>query len=196
MARALGEDLYEAEGRGPWQRRDGFLVPFLKIPTRSPTQINERRLALDDIPPASCCVRMPMPETKSSCGFDHRYAASWILSFDIVSPHKSLFRHENLPSWAVAPYAVVVRLFRYSDHAPPRPNIVFILMMMPGHGDFGLLRQQKIETPNIDSLSARGIRFTQMYTSAPLSSPARCGLFDGDQGPRRHPRQRRDGVAR
>ena len=70
-------------------------------------------------------------------------------------------------------------LFGCSDDAPPRPNIVFILMDDAGYGDFGCYGQQKIETPNIDSLSARGIRFTQMYTSAPLSSPARCGLLTG-----------------
>ena len=66
-----------------------------------------------------------------------------------------------------------------ADDAPPRPYIVFILMDDAGYGDFGCYGQQKIETPNIDSLSARGIRFTQMYTSAPLSSPARCGLLTG-----------------
>ena len=70
-------------------------------------------------------------------------------------------------------------LFGCSDDAPPRPNIVFILMDDAGYGDFGCYGQQKIETPNIDSLSAHGIRFTQMYTSAPLSSPARCGLLTG-----------------
>ena len=70
-------------------------------------------------------------------------------------------------------------LFGCSDDAPPRPNLVFILMDDAGYGDFGCYGQQKIETPNIDSLSARGIRFTQMYTSAPLSSPARCGLLTG-----------------
>ncbi|MCI7308560.1 MAG: sulfatase-like hydrolase/transferase, partial [Alistipes senegalensis] len=44
-------------------------------------------------------------------------------------------------------------LFGCSDDAPPRPNIVFILMDDAGYGDFGCYGQQKIETPNIDSLS-------------------------------------------
>lgn len=49
MARALGEDLYEAEGRAV-ERALRFLVPFLKDPDSFPyKQINERRLALDDI---------------------------------------------------------------------------------------------------------------------------------------------------
>ena len=65
-------------------------------------------------------------------------------------------------------------LYGCAHEAAPRPNIIFILMDDAGYGDFGCYGQQKIETPNIDSLCARGIRFTQMYTSAPLSSPARC----------------------
>lgn len=49
MARALGDDLYEAEGRAV-ERALRFLVPFLKDPDSFPyKQINERRLALDDI---------------------------------------------------------------------------------------------------------------------------------------------------
>lgn len=61
----------------------------------------------------------------------------------------------------------------------PRPNVIFILMDDAGYGDFGCYGQQKIETPNIDALGERGVRFTDMYSTAPLSSPARCGLLTG-----------------
>lgn len=64
-------------------------------------------------------------------------------------------------------------------NAQQRPNVIFILMDDAGYGDFGCYGQKKTETPNIDALANRGIRFTQMYTSAPLSSPARCGLLTG-----------------
>lgn len=47
------------------------------------------------------------------------------------------------------------------------------------YGDFGCYGQQKIETPNIDALSECGVRLTDMYSAAPLSSPARCGLLTG-----------------
>ena len=36
-----------------------------------------------------------------------------------------------------------------------------------------------VETPNIDRLAAEGIRFTQFYTSCPISSPSRTGLTTG-----------------
>lgn len=60
-----------------------------------------------------------------------------------------------------------------------KPNVIFILMDDAGYGDFGCYGQQKIETPNIDALSSQGIRFTDMYSAAPLSSPSRCALLTG-----------------
>lgn len=60
-----------------------------------------------------------------------------------------------------------------------RPNVIFILMDDAGYGDFGCYGQTKIETPNIDALAARGIRFTDMYAGAPVSAPSRCTLLTG-----------------
>lgn len=61
----------------------------------------------------------------------------------------------------------------------PRPNVIFILMDDAGHGDFGCYGQLKTETPNIDALAGRGIRFTDMYTACALSAPSRCALITG-----------------
>ena len=36
-----------------------------------------------------------------------------------------------------------------------------------------------IETPNLDQMAAEGMRFTQMYTAAPLCSPSRAALLTG-----------------
>lgn len=60
-----------------------------------------------------------------------------------------------------------------------RPNVIFILMDDAGYGDFGCYGQSKIETPNIDALANRGIRFTDMYAGAPVSAPSRCTLLTG-----------------
>lgn len=60
-----------------------------------------------------------------------------------------------------------------------KPNIVFILADDLGYGDLGCYGQEKIETPNIDQLAENGLRFTQFYAGAPLSSPSRCSLFTG-----------------
>ena len=59
------------------------------------------------------------------------------------------------------------------------PNVIFILLDDAGYGDFGCYGQSKIETPNIDALAERGIRFTDMYAGAPVSAPSRCTLLTG-----------------
>ena len=60
-----------------------------------------------------------------------------------------------------------------------RPNVIFILLDDAGYGDFGCYGQTKIETPHIDAIAARGVRFTDMYAGAPVSAPSRCTLMTG-----------------
>ncbi len=59
------------------------------------------------------------------------------------------------------------------------PNIIYILADDLGYGDLGCYGQQKIETPNIDALAKRGMRFTQHYSGAPVCAPSRCVLLTG-----------------
>ena len=47
---------------------------------------------------------------------------------------------------------------RKDDARPMRPNIVYVMM---------------------DDIAEAGIRFDQMYSPAPICSPARCGLLTG-----------------
>lgn len=60
-----------------------------------------------------------------------------------------------------------------------QPNIIYLMFDDLGYGDLGCYGQQMIETPNIDALANNGIRFTDMYTCAPLSSPSRCCIMTG-----------------
>ena len=59
------------------------------------------------------------------------------------------------------------------------PNIVFILADDLGYGDVGCLGQEKIPTPNIDRLAARGKIFTQHYAGSSVSAPSRSCLVTG-----------------
>lgn len=59
------------------------------------------------------------------------------------------------------------------------PNIIYIYADDLGYGDIGCYGQKYIKTPNIDRLAKEGIRFTQVYTGAPVSAPARCCLMTG-----------------
>lgn len=60
-----------------------------------------------------------------------------------------------------------------------KPNIVFILADDLGYGDLGCYGQPYINTPNIDSLASKGIRFTQAYSGSPVSAPSRASLMTG-----------------
>lgn len=61
----------------------------------------------------------------------------------------------------------------------PAPNIVFILADDLGYGELGVYGQSIIETPNLDKLAARGMRFSQFYSGSAVCAPARCVLLTG-----------------
>lgn len=64
--------------------------------------------------------------------------------------------------------------------AANHPNIVFILVDDMGFGDAGCFNpHSKIRTPNIDSLAAEGIRFTDAHAPGPLCHMSRYGLMTG-----------------
>lgn len=63
--------------------------------------------------------------------------------------------------------------------AANEPNIVIILTDDMGYGDIGAYGATRIKTPNIDSLAATGIAFTNGYASANVCSPSRAGLMTG-----------------
>jgi arylsulfatase A-like enzyme len=80
-----------------------------------------------------------------------------------------------LAALLLAPPAVI----HAAESTPPRPNIVFILADDLGYGDLGCYGQTKIRTPNIDRLTAGGLRFTQHYAGSAVCAPSRCVLMTG-----------------
>ena len=60
-----------------------------------------------------------------------------------------------------------------------KPNIVFILADDLGYGDLGCYGQKQIQTPNIDRLASKGMRFTQAYAGSTVCAPSRCALMTG-----------------
>ncbi len=61
-----------------------------------------------------------------------------------------------------------------------KPNVLLIVADDLGYGELGSQGFTKdIPTPNIDSISANGVRFTNGYVSGPYCSPTRAGLLTG-----------------
>ena len=90
------------------------------------------------------------------------------------------------PQTYIASAATIVGIFTHasppalpavSDH--PRPNMVVILCDDLGYGDLACYGHPHIKTPNLDTLTAGGIRLTACYSAAPVCSPSRVGLLTG-----------------
>jgi arylsulfatase A len=66
--------------------------------------------------------------------------------------------------------------------AADRPNVIVIMTDDQGTADLGAAGARDVETPHLDALARRGVRFSQFYAVAPVCSPSRAGLLTG-----RHP---------
>ncbi len=66
-----------------------------------------------------------------------------------------------------------------APQAPPPPNILVVLVDDLGAGDLSCYGAKDLQTPHIDALVARGMKFTQAYASCPVCSPTRAALLSG-----------------
>jgi arylsulfatase A-like enzyme len=66
-----------------------------------------------------------------------------------------------------------------------KPNIIFILADDLGWAEPGCYQGNPLnETPHIDAMAERGMRFTTAYASSTVCSPSRAGLMTGQTPPR------------
>lgn len=86
---------------------------------------------------------------------------------------------QALPIWAMSMTLVLLGLLPAGAEAADRPNIVFILADDLGWMDTTPYGSKFHETPNIDRLARRGMRFTQAYAANPLCSPTRASILTG-----------------
>ncbi|MGJ8550762.1 sulfatase family protein [Winogradskyella wichelsiae] len=61
-----------------------------------------------------------------------------------------------------------------------QPNIIYILADDLGIGDLSIYNENsKINTPHLDKLAAKGMRFTDAHTSSSVCTPTRYGILTG-----------------
>ena len=70
--------------------------------------------------------------------------------------------------------------------ASPPLNVVVILADDLGATDLGYTGNTYHESPHIDRLAEKGVRFTQAYAAAPVCSPTRAALMTGKHPARLH----------
>ena len=90
------------------------------------------------------------------------------------------------PRWLVIATILNLPLALDAADAPAkRPNIIFILADDLGYMDVGCYNPKTFyETPNIDGLAKRGMRFTQGYAACCVCSPTRGSIMTGKYPPR------------
>jgi arylsulfatase A-like enzyme len=82
--------------------------------------------------------------------------------------------------------AIPLNLLRAAPAAPAaKPNIVFFLADDLGYMDIGANNPKTFyQTPRIDSIAAKGMRFTAGYAACPVCSPTRASIMTGKYPPR------------
>ncbi len=69
---------------------------------------------------------------------------------------------------------------RLGRAAPPRrPNIIFILADDHRYDALSILNHPMVETPNLDKLCKRGVRFENAFVTTSLCSPSRASFLTG-----------------
>ena len=63
--------------------------------------------------------------------------------------------------------------------AEDKPNFLFILVDDMGWKDLGSYGNKIHETPNLDKLAERGMRFTNAYAACPICGPSRAAIMTG-----------------
>ncbi|MFT3995843.1 MAG: sulfatase-like hydrolase/transferase [Asticcacaulis sp.] len=105
------------------------------------------------------------------------------MKIDLLKPEprkRPALRNGLLAAWSALVVFPASMFALSADAAPKRPNVLVILADDLGYGETGFQGYAKdIPTPNIDSLAASGVRFTQGYVSGPYCSPTRAGLLTG-----------------
>ncbi len=88
----------------------------------------------------------------------------------------------DLRAWAILALAAAI-LGACAPEAPQPgspPNIIFLMADDMGYGDLGSYNpDSKIPTPHMDSLAARGMRFTDAHSGSAVCTPTRYGVVTG-----------------
>ncbi|RLB13514.1 MAG: sulfatase [Deltaproteobacteria bacterium] len=96
-------------------------------------------------------------------------------------PGINLSRREFLAGAGGISLAVASQIARGQEGAwpPERPNILIIITDQLAQQAVGAYGDRWAQTPNIDSLAAKGVRFSKAYTNCPLCQPSRASFWTG-----------------
>lgn len=80
----------------------------------------------------------------------------------------------------------VLGMYGCADKEKDMPNVIFIMADDLGWTDLSCYGSEFYETPNLDALAQKGMRFTDAYAACPVSSPTRVSFQTGRYPAREH----------
>ncbi len=66
-----------------------------------------------------------------------------------------------------------------AKQTPTKPNVIVVFIDDEGYGDVGCFGATGFQTPNIDAMANKGMRFTNFYSAQPVCTASRAGLMTG-----------------
>ncbi|MFP4057861.1 MAG: sulfatase [Candidatus Brocadiia bacterium] len=88
-------------------------------------------------------------------------------------------RRDFLATVGAGAAALALRGPAEGAEAPARPNILFIITDQQSATMVGCAGNEHLETPALDRLAARGVRFERAYAANPVCLPSRFSFFTG-----------------
>jgi len=82
-------------------------------------------------------------------------------------------------NFRLTPFLFSLILFFQIGESTERPNIVFIIADDMGYADISSFGAPDVETPHIDGIAKRGVRFTNIYAMGPECTPSRVSFLTG-----------------
>ncbi len=93
-------------------------------------------------------------------------------------PHpRTTFHHYGLLLTFLT--ALLVSAATTAQAADRKPNVILIYTDDQGSVDLNCYGATDLQTPHLDGLAERGVRFTQFYAAAPVCSPSRAAVLTG-----------------
>jgi arylsulfatase A len=85
----------------------------------------------------------------------------------------------NIKMWQLVLVILIPFIGAAQQNSNKSPNIVLIMADDLGYGSLGCYGNKDIQTPNIDRLAAKGMRFTDFHSSGTVCTPTRAALLTG-----------------
>jgi arylsulfatase A-like enzyme len=90
-----------------------------------------------------------------------------------------MMMHASIKYLLITAWSMALLLNAKAQQSRNKPNIIVILADDLGWKDLYCYGSTFYETPNLDALAAKGVKFTNNYTTSPVCSPTRSSMMTG-----------------